>query len=112
MELFLDAVIEDGQGWLDAQKRYVTLAGGEKLGRLTGALLIAVVSALFITAVLFMAGIALAIWLGRVFGDLALGFLAVAGILMVLGVLFYVVWKHSLRDRITLTIVNAVHEKD
>lgn len=110
--LFMDAVMEDGKGWLEAQKQYATLAGSEKLGRLSGTLLVSVVSALFIGAVLFMASIALAIWLGRVIGDMALGFLSVAGIFLLLAIIFYLVWRHVLRDRITLAVVNAVHEKD
>lgn len=110
--LFMDAVVEDGKGWLEAQKQYTTLAGSEKLGKLSGTLLVAVVSALFIAAVLVMCSMALAIWLGRVIGDLALGFLAVGGIYLVLTIVFYLVWRHVLRDRITLAIVNAAHERD
>ncbi len=110
--LFMDAVVEDGKGWLEAQKQYATLAGSEKLGKLSGTLLVAVVSALFIAAVLVMCSIALAIWLGRVIGDLALGFLAVGGIYLVLTITFYLIWRHMLRDRITLSIVNAAYERD
>ncbi|MBX2973134.1 MAG: hypothetical protein KF797_08525 [Flavobacteriales bacterium] len=110
--VFMDAVVEDGKGWLEAQKQYATLAGSEKLGRLSGTLLVAVVSALFVGAVLFMGSIALAIWLGRVIGDMALGFLAVAGIFLLLTIIFYLIWRHILRDRITLSIINAAYEKD
>ncbi len=110
--LFMDAVVEDGKGWLDAQKQYAVLTGSEKLGRLSGTLLVAVVSALFIAAVLAMCSIALAIWLGRVIGDLALGFLAVSGLYLVFTIVFYLIWRHMLRDRITLAIVNAAYEKD
>jgi hypothetical protein len=110
--LFMDAVVEDGKGWLEAQKHYATLAGSETVGKLSGTLLVAVVSALFIGAVLVMCSVALAIWLGRVIGDLALGFLSVGGIYLLLTIAFYLVWRHSLRDRITLAIVNAAYEKD
>jgi len=110
--LFMEAVVEDGKGWLEAQKNYATLAGSEKLGKLSGTLLVAVVSALFIAAVLVMCSMALAIWLGRVIGDLALGFLAVGGIYLVLTIVFYLIWRHMLRDRITLSIVNAAYERD
>lgn len=109
---FMDAVVEDGQGWLEAQKQYAMLAGSEKLGKLSGTLLVAVVSALFIAAVLAMCSIALAIWLGRLMGDLALGFLAVGGLYLLLTIVFYMIWRHMLRDRITLSIVNAAYERD
>lgn len=110
--MFMDAVVEDGKGWVDAQKAYGILLGSEKLGRLSGTLLVAVVSALFIAAVLVMSSVALAIWLGRVMGDLALGFLVVAGIYLLLTIVFYLIWRHMLRDRITLSIINAAYEKD
>lgn len=110
--MFMDAVVEDGKGWMEAQKAYGILVGSEKLGRLSGTLLVAVVSALFIAAVLVMSSVALAIWLGRLMGDLALGFLTVAGIYLLLTVVFYLIWRHMLRDRITLSIINAAYEKD
>lgn len=110
--LFMDAVVEDGKGWLEAQKAYGILLGSEKLGKLSGTLLVAVVSSLFIAAVLVMSSVALAIWLGRMMGDMALGFLSVAGIFLLLTVAFYLIWRHMLRDRITLAIINAAYEKD
>lgn len=110
--LFMDAVVDDGKGWLDAQKNYGVLLGSEMVGKLSGTLLVAMVSALFIAAVLVMSSVALAIWLGRVLDDLALGFLAVAGIYLLLTVVFYLIWRHMIRDRITLSIINAAYEKD
>jgi hypothetical protein len=110
--LFMDAVVDDGKGWLEAQKAYGILLGSEKLGKLSGTLLVAVVSSLFIAAVLVMSSVALAIWLGRMMGDMALGFLSVAGIFLLLTIVFYLIWRHMLRDRITLSIINAAYEKD
>lgn len=110
--LFMDAVVEDGKGWIDAQKAYGILLGSEKLGKLSGTLLVAVVSAMFIGAVLLMSSVALAIWLGQLLHNMALGFLAVAGIYLLLTVVFYLIWRHMLRDRITLSIINAAYEKD
>lgn len=110
--VFMDAVVEDGKGWIEAQKNYAILLGSEKVGKLSGTLLVVVVSALFVAAILMMCSIALAIWLGRLMGDLALGFLAVAGIYLVLTIGFYLIWRHMLRDRITLSIINAAYEKD
>jgi hypothetical protein len=97
--LFMDAVVEDGKGWLEAQKQYATLVGSEKLGKLSGTLLVAVVSALFVAAILVMS-------------NMALGFLSVAGIYLVLTIVFYLIWRHMLRDRITLSIINAAYERD
>ena len=109
---FVDAVVKDGQGWLGTQRELATLAVSEKLGRLSGTVAIALVSALLLTIVLLMCSVALALWAGRAMGDTALGFLAVGGIYLVLAVLFYVLWNKVLRDRITLAIINAIHEKD
>lgn len=109
--VFVDALVEDGKGWLDAQHDLVVLEASEKIGRASGTLAILLVSALLGAGILVMASIALAIWLGRVFNDLALGFLAVAGIYLLIIAIFLLAQK-ALRDRITLAIINAIHEKD
>ncbi|MDX9751583.1 MAG: hypothetical protein RBT71_10925 [Flavobacteriales bacterium] len=109
---FVDAVVKDGQGWLGAQRELATLVVAEKLGRLSGILAIALVSVLCVAGVLAMASIALALWLGRAMDDMALGFLTVAGVHLVFTLLFHVLWRKVLRDRLTLAIINAVHEND
>lgn len=108
--VFVDAVMEDGRAWIEAQKDHTTLVVSEKLGKLSGTLLVAVVSVLFVTAVLFMCSIALAIWLGGLMGSLALGFLMVGGIYLLLTIIFYLIWRHMLRDQITLSMINAAYD--
>ncbi|MCB0763274.1 MAG: phage holin family protein [Flavobacteriales bacterium] len=110
--LFMDAVVDDAKGWTEAQKNYLTLVASERAGKLSGTLLVAVVSALFVAMVLVMCSLALALWLGEVFNSTPLGFLAVGGIYVVLTIIFYQIWRHILRDRITLSIINAAYEKD
>ena len=80
----LGTVLDDSKEWLDAQVAYSKLAGSETLGKLSGALILGFVMALFITGGLLMCSIALAIWLGQLMNSLVLGFLSTAGIFILL----------------------------
>jgi uncharacterized membrane protein YqjE len=106
---FLNAVSADAVAYVEARRRLFTLNASEKAGRLAGKFLLAVVVFLITIAVFVMAGLALALYMGRWLGDNALGFLATAGIFVVLALLFYLFWRLVLRDRITLSVINAVH---
>jgi hypothetical protein len=110
--LLIEALIDDLKGYLEAQQRLVTLQASEKAGRLVAILLLALVVTVLVGGVLVMLSVALALWLGEVFGDIALGFLATGGIHLLLTLLFYLLWKSALRERIILAVVNAVHETD
>jgi uncharacterized membrane protein YqjE len=106
---FLDAVSADAVAYVEARRQLFALNASEKAGRFAGKFLLAVVVFLITIAVFVMAGLALALYMGRWLDDNALGFLATAGIFVVLALLFYLVWRLVLRDRITLSVINAVH---
>jgi hypothetical protein len=38
-----------------------------------------------------------------------LGFLAVAGLYLLLGVVFYLLWRTVLRDKVILTVIRSMH---
>ena len=61
--------------------------------------------------VLILLSVALGIAFGNWFNDMALGFVAAAGVYILLGVLFMVIWNTTLKDKLTLSIINAIHEK-
>ena len=109
---YMDQVADDAKQWYEAQRDLTTLVAAERLGKLSGTVLMAVVGAFAVISVLVMASVALAIALGRYFNDFALGFLAVSGIFLLLAIAFYLLWRHVLRDRITLGLINAAYGKD
>lgn len=108
----LGTVLDDSKEWLEAQVAYSKLAVSETLGKLSGALILGFVMALFITGGLLMCSIALALWLGQLMNSLALGFLSTAGIFIVLAAVVYFLFGPAIRNVITLSIINTIHEKD
>ena len=108
----LGTVLDDSKEWLDAQVAYSKLAGSETLGKLSGALILGFVMALFITGGLLMCSIALAIWLGQLMNSLVLGFLSTAGIFILLAATVYFLFGPVIRNFITLSFINTIHEKD
>ncbi len=107
--LFVEAVAADAKAYFEAQKELTTLAIGEKLGRFVAVLLAAVVLILVLSAAFLMGSVALSLWLGGMLGSVMLGFLSVAGIYVVLGGLFYLLWRTMLRDKVTLAVIQAIH---
>ncbi len=59
-----------------------------------------------------LCSVALAIWLGQIMNSLALGFLSAAGVFIVLAAVVYFLFGPAIRNFITLSIINTIHEKD
>lgn len=108
----LGTVMDDTKEWVEGQIAYSKLSGSEKLGKLSGELVVGLILALFICGMLFMCSVALALWLGHVFNSVALGFLSTAGIFLLLGLISYFLFGTWIRNYITLSIINTIHEKD
>ncbi len=49
--------------------------------------------------------------LGRSLNDNALGFLLAGGIFLVAGAAFFLIWRSVLRDKVTLAVINAMHDE-
>lgn len=107
--LFAEAVLDDAKAWFEAQRELTTLAASEKAGRLAGMVIAFLVIFFFLSAAFLMASTALALWLGGLLGATGWGFLCVGGLYLLLGLLFLVLWKAGLRDRVVLTFINAMH---
>lgn len=108
--LYMQAVTDDAKAWFEAQKAVTVLEVSEKVGKLSSMLLLVVVLGLITTTALVLWFIALAIWLGDLLGDTALGFLAAGGLFLLLGALFYLIWRSVLREKVTLVVINAMHD--
>ena len=110
--LYMQAVTDDAKAWFEAQKAVTVLEVSEKVGKLSSMFLLVVVLGLVTTTALDLWVTALAIWLGDLLGNMALGFLAAGGLFLLLGALFYLVWRSVLRDKVTLVVINAMHDGD
>ncbi len=110
--LLVDALLEDAKGYFEAQRDLVGLQASEKAGRAVAMVVLSLVVAVLLGGVLVMLSVALALWLGDLLGDLALGFLATGGIHLLLTGLFYLLWRTALREKIILAIIHAAYGKD
>lgn len=109
---YVQAVGEDAKAWFEAQKALTKLEAGEQLGRLAAMVMMVVVVGLVVITTLMFWCVALALWLGQLLENNILGFLLGGGIFLLLGVLFYLLWRTVLRDKVTLAVINAIHVKD
>ncbi|MBL7964149.1 MAG: hypothetical protein JNM31_09945 [Flavobacteriales bacterium] len=109
MGAFAEQVAKDAKAYLDARLATAKLVTGEKLGRVLARLLLVIVLFLLLSGMLLIGSMALAIWLGGVFGNEALGYAAVAGFYLLLTIGFYLLWRGALRERIMLAVINLIH---
>lgn len=107
--LLVEALVEDAKGYFEAQRDLIGFNSAEKGGRIAAILLLVLVVAVLLGGVLVMLSIAIALWLAEIIGSLPLGFLAMGGVHLLLAGIFYVLWRSVLRERIILSIINAVH---
>ncbi|MCC6542186.1 MAG: phage holin family protein [Flavobacteriales bacterium] len=110
--LYLQAVGEDAKDWFEAQKALTRLEVSEQLGRLASNLILVAVAGLIATTALMLWFVALALWFGQLLANNALGFLLAGGLFLLIGALFFLVWRTVLRDKVTLTVINAIHGTD
>lgn len=111
-ERFFSTAGAEAKAWWDAQKRYITLRAFEKLGHAAGALLVVVLVAVAASMFLVFASLALAVWLGALMNNLALGFLAVGGIYLVFFLVMQFAMGRWLRQLITLKIINLLYHEE
>ena len=109
--LFMGAVKDDAIALAEAEKDLAIITTSEKAGEIAGKIGIGAVSVILGMIVLILLSIALGIAFGKWFNDMALGFVAAAGVYILLGAIFMVIWNSTLKDKLTLSIINAIHEK-
>ena|SRR5690606_2393777 len=109
--LFMDTLKDDAIDLAETEKNLAVLSAGEKAGEITGKVGVGVVGFILGMIVLVLLSVALGIAFGKLFNDMALGFVAAAGVYVLLGVLFMIIWNTTLKDKVTLAIINAIHEK-
>ncbi|MBL7952899.1 MAG: phage holin family protein [Flavobacteriales bacterium] len=110
--LYVQAVSDDAKTWFEAQKAVTKLEVSEQIGKLSSAVMMGAVVGLIGITVLMLWFVALALWLGQLLMNNALGFLLAGGIFLVLGVVFFLLWRSMLRDKVTLAVINAMHDDE
>ncbi len=102
--------LEQIQGFWQLQKDYFGLKFSLLLGRGLSWAIWAIIALAIIAMSTLLLGFALAFWLSDLIGNTALGFLSAAAVYLLLFFLLGMLWKHSIREKIIVQIVNAVHE--
>lgn len=110
--LYMQAVSDDAKNWFEAQKALTRLEVSEQLGKLSSKAMLVGVVGLIAGTVLMLWFVALALWFGQLLANNALGFLLAGALFLVLGGIFFLVWRSVLRDKVTLAVINAMHGED
>jgi hypothetical protein len=93
-----------------AEGSRVRLVVSRKAGSFIAKAVMAFTAVLLTLVIALFLFLAWGLWLGQVLGNAALGMLAAGGSFLVLLLLFYLLWRWVLRDRIILSVVNAVND--
>jgi hypothetical protein len=109
--VYMEAVKDDAVNLAETEKNLAILTASEKTGKIAGKVGAGFVGLIFGSIVLILLSVALGIALGNLFNDMALGFVGAAVVYMILGGIFMAIWNATLRDKVTLGIINAIHEK-
>ena len=110
--LFAEAVVGDAKAYFETQKELTTLAVSEKAGRAVAMVVVGLVLFFTFGAAFLLASVALALWLGKLLGTSTMGFGAVAVLYVLLGMVFFLLWRSFLKDTITLAVIRAIHGND
>jgi hypothetical protein len=105
----IEAAASDAEAYLSIQQALIKLELSERGGRFAAKIVWYIAALLLVGPAIGLLAVALGLHLGRLFQDSVLGFLAAGGAFLLLAVLFYLLWRWVLRDRITLAIINAAH---
>jgi hypothetical protein len=107
---YMDATVQEGKAWFAAQRELIALTLYEKAGQATGALLVGLLVAVPLLAFLLFASVALALWLGGLFGSTAWGFLATGGLYLLVALVVRFLARDAIRDALTLNVINSFHD--
>ncbi len=105
----IEAATADAEAYLSTQQALIKLDLSERGGRFAAKIVWYIAAMLLVGLAIGLLAVALGLHLGRLFQDSVLGFLAAGGAFLLFAVLFYLLWRWVLRDRIILAIINAAH---
>ncbi|MBP9160311.1 MAG: phage holin family protein [Flavobacteriales bacterium] len=107
---FLNSAIAEGKEYYAARKEHLTLQVYEQVGKAAGGMFGGLLAAVTVLMFLFFASLALSFWLGTVWENTALGFLAVGGIYLVAFLIVHFAARKSIRDSFMLNVINSFYD--
>ena len=108
---FVHGLVNAVSDYATAEKERLTLSPAVRAADALARLLLVVVVLLAVSGLVLMLSVAWALLLAGWLNDPALGFALSAATYVVLGLVFYLLWRTVLRDRIILSVVNATHDR-
>ena len=112
LERLADQVMAEAKGLIESQRRLLLLSTADRVGKASARTVTVVVLIVGVALVLLFASIAGALYIGRRLGDMALGFLIMAGVFVVLSGIFLLIWRGGLRDRLHVAVINEFQSDD
>ena len=109
---YFDSLAAEAKAYFATEKEGLTLFVYEKLGKAAGGLIGLVISAVAILFFVIFASVALALYIGTLFGSSALGFLIVGGIYLLIFVIVHFVARQAIRDSTTLNVINSFYDEN
>ena len=112
LEQLADQVMAEAKGLIESQRRLLLLSTADRVDKASARTVTVVVMIVGVALVLLFASIAGALYIGRRLGDMALGFLIMAGVFVVLSGIFLLIWRGGLRDRLHVAVINEFQSDD
>lgn len=109
---FVREMAESAADYARAERDHFKLIASKRVGEFSGRVVLIIVMILMVSGTVLMLSVAWGLWLGQRIGDPALGFVLAGVTYLVLMLLFYLLWRTVLRDKITLAMINATHGED
>lgn len=107
---FMKSMVDETRTYLGAQRDYYALLAADRAAKVAGATVSYVVLAVLAGTVLVFLSIAGALWLGRLTGNMALGFLLMGGFYLLVLLVLLFLWRGGMRERFTLDLINTMHD--
>lgn len=109
---FISTAKAQGKEFLEAEKEYLLLRMYEASGRAVGRLSSNLLGVMFGLLFLLFASVALALWLGTLVGNAALGFLITGGIYLLAFLVVHFFARKAIRGAIMLNVINSFYEDE
>ncbi len=103
---FMNTFADDVKGYVDAQKRYLTMHVTDKASTLLAKTVQQLVLFVMLGVALLFLNIALALYLGDLLHSRPIGFVLVSGFYLILLALFFLWWNGGAKERFVLGRIN------
>ncbi len=106
---FMDSMIGAAKGAIRSEREYLTFMASKRIADTTSKMVGVFAKCILYGVALLVASVGAAIWVGKLLGDIVLGFGLVAGFYLLVAIVFGALWKGTLGKNFTLTLINGFH---